>query len=81
MEGQGDEEEHSKMSILLVSIGEVDLKIIQILKDDLKRIFNKPVEIGKELLEPHYAYNKIRVFSKSSRSYLLFFSPSLAAGP
>ena len=60
MEGQGDEEEHSKMSILLVSIGEVDLKIIQILKDDLKRIFNKPVEIGKGLSEPHYAYNKIR---------------------
>jgi len=58
MEGQVDEEEHSKMSILLVSIGEVDLKIIQILKDDLKRIFNKPVEIGKGLSEPHYTYNK-----------------------
>ncbi|MDI7261134.1 MAG: hypothetical protein QME90_14595 [Thermodesulfobacteriota bacterium] len=47
------------MSILLVSIGNVDLKIIQILKDDLKRVFNKPVEIGKGLSEPHYAYNKI----------------------
>jgi len=32
MEGQGDEEEHSKMSILIVSIGDVDLKIIQKLK-------------------------------------------------
>ncbi len=46
------------MSILLVSIGDVDLKIIQILKDDLKRIFNKPVEIGERLSEPDYAYNK-----------------------
>lgn len=48
-----------KKSILLVSIGEVDLKVIQILKDDLKRVFNKVVEIGKGLSEPHYAYNKI----------------------
>jgi len=55
MEGQGDEEEHSKMSILLVSNGDVDLKTIQILKDDLKRVFNKVVEIGKGLSEPHYA--------------------------
>jgi hypothetical protein len=78
MEGQGDEEEHSKMSILIVSIGDVDLKIIQTLKYDLKRVFNKPVEIGKGLSEPHYAYNKIRVFSKSSGSYLSFLSPSLA---
>ncbi len=48
------------MSILLVSIGDVDLKTIQILKDDLKRVFNKVVEMGKELPEPYYAYNKIR---------------------
>lgn len=47
------------MSILLVSNGDVDLKTIQILKDDLKRVFNKPVEIGERLSEPPYAYNKI----------------------
>jgi len=63
------------MGILLVSIGDIDLKIIQILKDDLKRVFNKPVEIGKGLSEPDYAYNKIRVFSKSSGSYLPFSLP------
>ncbi|MCJ7705965.1 MAG: hypothetical protein MUO28_10570 [Desulfobacterales bacterium] len=62
------------MGILLVSIGDMDLKIIQILKDDLKRVFNKPVEIGKGLSEPDYAYNKIRSQYHSPETGILLSS-------
>jgi len=57
---KGNCKEYSKRSILLVSIGYVNLTMIQILRDGLKNVFKKPVEIGKGLSEPDYAYNKKR---------------------
>jgi hypothetical protein len=35
----------SLMAILLVPIGEIDQKVIQILQDDLNTVFKKPVVI------------------------------------
>jgi archaemetzincin len=54
------EERNHKMGIILVAAGEVDQKVIQILKNDLNKVFNKPVWIGKGIPEPHYAFNKQR---------------------
>lgn len=48
------------MSIVLVSVGNVDRKVIKGLKDDLNRVFNQQVFIGKEMPEPDYAFNKKR---------------------
>jgi archaemetzincin len=47
-------------AILLVPIGEIDQKVIQVLQNDLNRIFNKQVLIGKGIPDPDYAYNKKR---------------------
>ena len=47
-------------AILLVPIGEIDKKVIQVLKDDLNKVFKKPVVIGKGLPEPDYAYDHKR---------------------
>lgn len=54
------DERNPKMCILLVAVGQVDQKVVQMLKDDLSKVFNKQVEIGKGMPEPHYAYNKNR---------------------
>jgi len=48
------------MGIGLMAVGEVDSNIIGRLKNDLSRVFNKDVTIGKEMPEPDYAYNKKR---------------------
>jgi len=50
----------SLMAILLGPIGEIDQKVIQVLKDDLNKVFKKPVVIGKGMAEPDYAYHKKR---------------------
>ncbi len=47
-------------AILLIPIGEIDIKIIQVLKNDLNKVFKKEVVIGKGMPEPHYAYHKKR---------------------
>jgi len=49
-----------KVDIVLVAVGEVDQKVIQILKDDLNKVFSKQVWVGKRMPEPHYAFNKKR---------------------
>jgi len=49
-----------KMGIVLVAVGDVDLKVIQILKEDLNKVFVKEVSVGKGMTEPHYAFNKKR---------------------
>jgi len=49
-----------KMGMVLVAVGEVDQKIIQILKEDLNKVFGKQVWVGKGMPEPHYAFNKKR---------------------
>jgi hypothetical protein len=43
-----------KIGIVLVAVGEVDPKVIQILKDDLNKVFGKQVWVGKGMPEPHY---------------------------
>ncbi len=48
------------MGIVLVGIGEVDPKVIQILKEDLNKVFGKQVSVGKGMPEPRYAFNKKR---------------------
>jgi len=46
--------------ILLVPIGEIDKKVTQVLKDDLNKVFKKPVVIGKGMPEPDSAYDHKR---------------------
>jgi archaemetzincin len=48
------------LAILLVPIGEIDKKVILLLKDDLNKVFKKPVVIGKGMPEPDDAYHKKR---------------------
>jgi archaemetzincin len=48
------------MGIILVPIGEVDKKVIEVLKNDLNKVFNRQILIGKEMPEPDYAFNKKR---------------------
>ncbi len=48
------------MSIVLVAVGEVDPKVIEVLKDDLKKVFGKEVGVGKGMPEPQYAFNQKR---------------------
>ena len=53
-------EKDLKMGIVLVAIGEVDQKVIEILKIDLNKVFSKQVWVGKGMPEPYYAFNKKR---------------------
>ena len=49
-----------KMGIVLVAVGEVDTKAIQILKEDLNKVFGKQVSVGKGMPQPQYAFNNKR---------------------
>jgi archaemetzincin len=49
-----------KMGIVLVALGQVDPKVIQILKEDLHKVFGKQVWVGKGMPEPYYAFNNKR---------------------
>jgi archaemetzincin len=49
-----------EMGIVLVAIGEIDKNLMDWLKKDLSRLFNKRVVTGKGMPEAHYAYNKER---------------------
>ncbi|MFZ6016814.1 MAG: archaemetzincin family Zn-dependent metalloprotease [Nitrospirota bacterium] len=48
------------MDIILISVGKIDKKVIEALKDNLGRVFNREIFISKEMSEPHYAFNKKR---------------------
>ncbi len=48
------------MGIVLVAVGDVDPKVIQILKEELNKVFGKQVSVGKGMPEPYYAFNKKR---------------------
>lgn len=48
------------MTILLVPVGEVDQKVMEFLKNDLTKAFNRPITIGKGMPEPDCAFNKNR---------------------
>ena len=39
-------EKDFKMGIVLVAVGELDTKVIQILKEDLNKVFGKQVSVG-----------------------------------
>ena len=53
-------ERSHEMDILLVAVGEADREVIERLKNDLNKLFNRQVTIGKGMPEPHYAFNKKR---------------------
>lgn len=53
------ERDHA-MGIVLVPIGEVDKKVIEVLRNDLSKVFNKQVLTGKGTPEPDYAFNSKR---------------------
>jgi archaemetzincin len=48
------------MSILLIAIGEVEIKVIEMLKYDLNKAFGEQVLVGKGMPRPDYAFNKKR---------------------
>ena len=53
------EKDHT-MGIILVPIGEVDKKVIEVLKNNLDKALNRQIFIGKEMPQPRYAFNKQR---------------------
>jgi archaemetzincin len=48
------------MEILLIAIGEVEAKIVEMLKYDLNKAFGKQVLVGKGMPRPDDAFNKKR---------------------
>jgi len=50
----------TKTSILIVRIGRIEDGFIERLRLDLERIFQRPVEMGRTLPEPDYAYHHKR---------------------
>jgi len=58
--GGFSENKNLKVDILLVPIGEIDPKVIQMLRVELEKRFKKSVSIAKSMPEPHFAFNKNR---------------------
>jgi archaemetzincin len=54
------EERNREMGIVLVAIGEVDRNVMDRLKDDLSKVFNKQVSVEKGMPEPLYAFDQKR---------------------
>lgn len=48
------------MSIVLVAVGEIDRSVMDWLRNDLTKVFNRQVFIVKGMPEPDYAYHKKR---------------------
>ncbi|MEW6002087.1 MAG: archaemetzincin family Zn-dependent metalloprotease [Nitrospirota bacterium] len=48
------------MTILLLSVGEIEKGILEELKNDLGKVFKRQVFIGRAMAEPDYAFNKKR---------------------
>lgn len=53
-------ERNRDMAIVLVAVGEIDGNVMNRLKNDLNKVFNKRVLIGKGMPDPDYAYHKKR---------------------
>ena len=53
-------ERNPEMGIVLVAVGEIDRRVMDWLKNDLTKVFNKQVSIGKGMPEPDDAYHKKR---------------------
>lgn len=45
------------MAIKLVSVGQIDRAVLEMLKSDLSKAFNKQVSVGKEMPDPDYAFD------------------------
>ena len=54
------EERNREMGIVLVAIGEVNRDVMDRLKDDLSKVFNKQVSVEKGMPEPDYAFDHKR---------------------
>ena len=54
------EKRTQEMGIVLVAIGDIDRNVIDWLKNDLSRVFNKQVSVGKGMPEPDYAFDQKR---------------------
>jgi archaemetzincin len=54
------EERNPNMGILLIAVGEVDPRVLEVLKNNLNKVFGKEVSLGKGMPEPDYAFNKKR---------------------
>lgn len=48
------------MDIVLVGVGRIEGEVLEELREDLVKIFNKEIFIGKDMPEPDYAFNKER---------------------
>jgi len=53
-------ERNHGMEILLVAVGEIDRNVMDWLKEDLSKVFNKQVSVGKGMPEPDYAFDQKR---------------------
>ena len=53
-------ERDHKMTILLVPIGEIDTRVIEVLKNDLRKTFDRLILMSQAMPEPDYSFNKKR---------------------
>jgi len=53
-------ERRQEMGIILVAVGEIDRYVMDWLKDDLSKVFDKQVLIGKGMPKPDFSYHKKR---------------------
>jgi archaemetzincin len=53
-------ERNQEMGIVLVAVGEIDKNVMEWLKNNLAKVFNREVRIGKGMPEPDYAFNQKR---------------------
>jgi len=54
------EERNQEMEILLVAVGDIDRNVVDWLKNDLTRVFNKQVSVGKGMPKPNDAFDQKR---------------------
>jgi len=53
-------ERNHQMEIVLVPVGDIEKKMLEGLRNDLGKAFNREIVIGREMPEPDYAFNKSR---------------------
>jgi archaemetzincin len=53
-------ERNQEIGIVLVAVGEIDRNVLDWLKNDLNKVFNKQVSTGRGMPEPDYAYDNKR---------------------
>jgi archaemetzincin len=53
-------ERREGMGIVLVAVGKINQEVMEWLKKELNKVFNKRVSIGDGMNEPDYAFNKER---------------------